>query len=472
MADSRGPLPPGWEEKYDPRTAKSYYINHATRETTWEDPRQRYPVQPAASNAQFPSSNVQFPARKQEFVQMQDLGRNRSVSPQPRQHETTTTLSQDSGVLSQCLKERKPVELYGLTQAELNGKKGFLVDFDSEKGRWKVAVEGKSFLIQPNNIKPAATSTRSSPVREQVTAPSKSSQQMAKARQAGQVQYLKSMFPTASEHLLGDVMTNSENDIMKAVEKLTIMGYVTKEEQVAPKPKVQIKTVEEQRPSTSASQESRQTRTTTPESATSSKSDKEKENLRKKVKQAYGSKFDIPERILYMALESALYDEKQANELIKTMIEDDLKRKLVQNAKDVEKLKKAKKTAASKPKPSSAKRNVVKEADENNATEISTPRISRGMKRKEEEETTSFRSIAKGPNPDLRKGPNDELLITSYISWSGPNPDIRNGPNRSLVEGPQGYESTGSRNLAKGAAGLAKGSITMGLEGEGQNRSS
>ena len=46
------------------------------------------------------------------------------------------------------------------------------------------------------------------------------------------------------------------------------------------------------------------------------KSDKEKEDLRKRMKDRYEVKFDIPERILYMALESVLYDEDQANNLM------------------------------------------------------------------------------------------------------------------------------------------------------------
>ncbi len=46
------------------------------------------------------------------------------------------------------------------------------------------------------------------------------------------------------------------------------------------------------------------------------KSDREKESLRRKMKDKYEVKFDIPERILYMALESVLYDEDQANQLM------------------------------------------------------------------------------------------------------------------------------------------------------------
>ena len=44
------------------------------------------------------------------------------------------------------------------------------------------------------------------------------------------------------------------------------------------------------------------------------KTDKEKEELRRKMK--YEIKYDIPERILFMALESVLFDEDQANSLM------------------------------------------------------------------------------------------------------------------------------------------------------------
>lgn len=34
------PLPPGWEEKRD-ATGRRYYVNHNTRTTQWERPRER-----------------------------------------------------------------------------------------------------------------------------------------------------------------------------------------------------------------------------------------------------------------------------------------------------------------------------------------------------------------------------------------------------------------------------------------------
>ena len=46
------------------------------------------------------------------------------------------------------------------------------------------------------------------------------------------------------------------------------------------------------------------------------KTDKEKDDLRRKMKDKYEVKYDIPERILFMALESVLFDEEQANNLM------------------------------------------------------------------------------------------------------------------------------------------------------------
>ena len=50
---------------------------------------------------------------------------------------------------------------------------------------------------------------------------------------------------------------------------------------------------------------------------------------------------------------------------------------------------------------------------------------------------------AVGPNPALRKGPNDDLLLTDYVTWNGPDPDIRKGPS-NLAKGPN------TKLLAKG----------------------
>jgi len=45
-------------------------------------------------------------------------------------------------------------------------------------------------------------------------------------------------------------------------------------------------------------------------------------------------------------------------------------------------------------------------------------------------------TLAKGPDPRLRKGPNDSLLLMGYGDWEGPDPALRRGPQMSNVKGP------------------------------------
>merc|ERR1719427_2419512 len=137
------------------------------------------------------------------------------------------------------------------------------------------------------------------------------------------LRYLKSVFPTVEEYLLLDVLANSENNVQKATDKLSKMGYAKRETPAAPR--LHAKKKEEERLA--------EKRTPLPKPPPI-KTDTEKDDLRKKMKDKYEKKYDIPERILFMALESVLYDEEQAVNLITTMIEDDIKR---QKAKEAEK---------------------------------------------------------------------------------------------------------------------------------------
>ena len=190
------------------------------------------------------------------------------------------------------------------------------------------------------------------------------------------------------------------------------------------------------------------------------------------MRDKYEKKYQIPERILYMALESVLYDEDQANSLIQAMIDDDLKR---QKAKEAEKAKeKEKKPIRKSPKPvrealEQAKHTSPKHEPKKPAVVGHGKKGFSGVKAKEDvvdhprrpqqqEEDTKTSLKAKGPNPNLRKGPNDDLLLTDYVTWNGPDPSLRKGPektsargpNPSLRKGPSGYQATGSAGGAKG----------------------
>merc|ERR1711953_1365309 len=274
------------------------------------------------------------------------------------------------------------------------------------------------------------------------------------------LRYLKSVFPTVEEYLLLDVLSNSDNNVQKAAERLVKMGYVKRDTPSAPR--LHARKKEEERLA--------EKRTPLPKPPPI-KTEKEKEELRKKMKDKYEDKYDIPERILFMALESVLFDEEQANSLILAMIEDDLKRKKSKEAEKAREQKEAKHTRKS-PKPNrrsldvekltkhpspkhepKAKGHGKKGWSSKTNTKEEIPKSSKSTSTSHERPYKSEVSgKAVGPNPSLRKGPNDDLLLTDYVTWNGPDPDIRKGPS-SLAKGP---------NIAKlgrppGASSLARG---------------
>jgi hypothetical protein len=240
--------------------------------------------------------------------------------------------------------------------------------------------------------------------------------------------YLKSVFPTVEEYLLLDVLTNNDNNVQKAADKLVKMGYVKRDTPSAPR--LHARRKEEERLA--------EKRTPLPKPPPI-KTDKEKDDLRKKMKDKYETKYDIPERILFMALESVLFDEEQANNLVLSMIEDDLKRKKSKEAEKAKEKAKEKHTRKS-PKPNRRSMDAEKIASHPSPKHEPKKMTSHGKKGwtsksniKEEvlvkpaskasnttSQTTQVCSgRALGPNPSLRKGPNDDLLLTDYVTWNG-----------------------------------------------------
>ena len=59
-AEFKASLPPGWEERVDPQSGNKFYVNHNTRETTWTDPRTI--VQPPNNSAAANESSVNYPS--------------------------------------------------------------------------------------------------------------------------------------------------------------------------------------------------------------------------------------------------------------------------------------------------------------------------------------------------------------------------------------------------------------------------
>jgi len=600
MADGKSPLPPGWDAKFDARTGKHYYINHYTKTTSWEDPRERYqqigkPIAKDNKENQRPErpDAAEVSVKATEHIPMQDFRSQRAISPsagrantpqmgtasgygqsqylhgataspgplsrlqldtEPMPYESPlsqrSTLRRDSHILA----EISEMESSFTNQEQAVGKIAAMFPTVEEShirdlykkyhgsqavvmsalqvAKHPIAAPGPATIYTPPpsrhatlpgvaqahlagitmtgslpyNFPPYMTPTMGArdmssidqssgyPTPRPGTAASDldTSYYMGSPQISGtlfrsfpkphsspkmKLRYLKSVFPTVEEYLLLDVLANSENNVQKAADKLVKMGYVKRETPAAPR--LQAKKKEEERLA--------EKRTPLPKPPPI-KTEKEKEELRKKMKDKYEKKFDIPERILFMALESVLYDEEQANNLVTSMIEDDLKRKKAKEAekmreraekkkspKPIRKIAEAERPKHTSPKhvprPSLAqgKRGFTKNS------RVETPRISQGTStqaaRSGQEEC---KTIAKGPNPDLRKGPNDDLLLTDYVTWNGPNPDLRKGANRTSARGPNPDLHKGSKGSSfgpnpanrKGPKGLAKGSIYSSLNAD------
>jgi hypothetical protein len=475
MADSKSPLPPGWDMKFDARTGKYYYINHYTKTTSWEDPRERYQQigKPTAKD----NKENQRPeeVKASEHLPMQCYQASSSMVPLANQQVVTMRRELEAENLSAQSQEFRSQRASSPGAGRANtpqmgtssgyGQSQFLHATASPGPLARLQLDNSEMQPYESPLSQRSTLRRDSHILAEIQEMESSYTNQEQVEFASR--YLKSVFPTVEEYLLLDVLANSENNVQKAADKLVKMGYVKRETPAGPR--LHAKKKEEERLA--------EKRTPLPKPPPI-KTEKEKEELRKKMKDKYEKRYDIPERILFMALESVLYDEEQANNLVTSMIEDDIKR---QKAKEAEKMReKAEKKKSPKPirrieaerpkhtspkhvpKPKEGKRGFSKN------TKIEAPRISQGTSTNTQEERQGdSKTLAKGPNPTLRKGPNDDLLLTDYVTWNGPNPEFRKGANRAGAKGPNpefhkgpggGTKGPSSANR-KGAQGLAKGSI-------------
>ncbi|XP_043236859.1 ataxin-2 homolog isoform X2 [Amphibalanus amphitrite] len=80
MVADKGPLPPGWEMKWDSRRGKAYFIDHTSQTTTWQDPRDQH----GSSQAQQPQAQQQYQSQWQWQQQQQQ---QHQPQHQPQTHQ-------------------------------------------------------------------------------------------------------------------------------------------------------------------------------------------------------------------------------------------------------------------------------------------------------------------------------------------------------------------------------------------------
>ncbi|KAG7313066.1 hypothetical protein JYU34_000147 [Plutella xylostella] len=229
------------------------------------------------------------------------------------------------------------------------------------------------------------------------------------------LKYLKSIFPKAEETLILDVLANKDNNVQKASEELISMGFPKKDTVVAYPPRKK----EEAPPPKKV--------------VTIMKTLEEKNQLKQKLQSKYKS---VAERVVAIALESVAYNEERAEQILAAVLQEELAPKVVSKPE----LKPAK-----PPQPDTT-RPILK------TSSSVDPKYK-----------SQYSMTTKGPNPSLCKGPKDSLLLEDYMAWTGPNPGLKQG-SAVKAEGPEprsraSPRALGPTALAKGPAGLAKGSI-------------
>ncbi|PNF27643.1 hypothetical protein B7P43_G15406 [Cryptotermes secundus] len=278
MAENRdsGALPPGWDRKYDHRTGRYYYINYFNKTTTWEDPRLRYRQLAQPTPQQVPSSVP-------ESIPMQDLTNvrpspipGRAVGPvnpyasPARTVETTMTTDTEQSVakISAVFPTVSDTHIRALLMKYHNREAVVMSALQVEKhpistpgpyatpplqGRHFHAPGGGFSALQmtpplgirdspqagspiPRPGSGASGSYIGTPRIGDVYRRPHSSPKM-------KLRYLKSVFPKVEETLLLDILSNSDNNVQKATEKLIAMGF---EKRDTPPPRLTTRKNEEQ----------------------------------------------------------------------------------------------------------------------------------------------------------------------------------------------------------------------------------
>ncbi|XP_045458632.1 uncharacterized protein LOC123668998 [Melitaea cinxia] len=256
------------------------------------------------------------------------------------------------------------------------------------------------------------------------------------------LKYLKSVFPKAEETLILDVLANKDNNVQKASEELISMGFTKKETLI----KQQKKKDKETPP--------------LPKKVVIVKTLEEKNDLKQKLQKRYDK---LAERVVSIALESVDYNEERAEQILDAVVQEEEAPKLTKptELKDMRRPDTMDDASAVSPvEPARAPAAVARRLK--TWTEHLKP-ILKSSNTVEVKHRSQYTVTTSGPNPSLRQGPKDNLLLEDYMTWNGPNPELRCGP-AAKPDGPEPKEKTfslarGPLGLARGPAGLARGSI-------------
>ncbi|KAK2587070.1 hypothetical protein KPH14_011017 [Odynerus spinipes] len=498
----RSQLPPGWECRYDNRSGRSYFIDHFNRTTTWEDPRARYWQYSQYIQSQNSMALSSATTITSQDIPMQDLKTPMSMrsmttrfgditlgSPTPVRN-METSLTQDSDSELQVTKINAMFPTVSETHIRLLLKKYYnraalvVSALQVEKNplcapgpctpvgvhskyaipRWRLpthAIHAALTLSPPRGVRPAPNSPKMKlrfiPYLQFQSHPV---WMLDVDIVSCYDRYLKNVFPKVDETMLLDILEQSENNVQKASEKLIDLGYEKRNLTAPNKLKKKDK-------------DQNQSERSVPTPPPRMKSLEEKNKMKARLMEKYKA---VPERVIVLAMDSVDYDEERAIHILDIMVAEEATRPLCTSSsqsRSDERKESPPVTEAIKLTASPIKK-VVKEVDSEKSkrskNKIEIPKVSRGTSTTEDSEYKSAYLLKPvGPNPELSKGADNDLLLPDYAPWSGPDPSLllkeklsktmAKGHDATLVSG-SCFAKGPNPELRKGPLrGLSEGSI-------------
>ncbi|XP_043277686.1 uncharacterized protein [Venturia canescens] len=278
------------------------------------------------------------------------------------------------------------------------------------------------------------------------------------------LRYLKNVFPKVDETLLLDILEQSDNNVHKASEKLIERGFEKRNPTGPSKSVARVKEEAMAKPAQVA-----------PTPPPRMKSLEEKNKMKNRLMEKFKT---VPERVITLAMDSVDYDEERAIHILNIMVVEDAIQPTrtcsSQSSKSDDRKDSPPITEAIKLTASPVKK-IIKDVDADKAkrskNKNEAPKVSRGTSTTEDNKYKSpYLTKAVGANSDLPKGPNNDLLLPEYAPWAGPDPTLLTSESyiKSMALGKDSSLVSGGRSLAKGPntelrkgplRGLAQGSI-------------
>ncbi|XP_017038076.1 uncharacterized protein [Drosophila kikkawai] len=433
MSESGGyqKLPPGWDCKYDQATGNCYYINYLTKAMQLEDPRGR-----------------SYRQLQNERCSTESIALQQMVSQTQTSHNSSPYHVHPSNNLTaiRAFQERQQPTLHNISTSPLlsassRGHLEMSSPLPFQRARLGPNLSRRSTIQETSFTNQAETDAVVTKIQNMFPTAGEHHIRLLLKR------YMKNIFPKADEELLLDILANADNNVQFASEKLISLGYTKREMQQPHRPN-------NRPPELAPDQQTGGDQGTKhiplrPKEYT----EEEKTKMQTLLKEKYPQ---IAERIILMALESVNYAEDRATQILQIVQDEDEQR--------------VQKQAPPNPKHLELTRTTADEQVDGLRADDRIRQHSSGFGNSHNSESAEFQSIIErmaslGPNAQLTKGADENLLLADYVTWNGPNTTLlqkhsTQGSDAGLLAD-RGYKPTGRNSeLCKGAqAGLAKGSI-------------